>query len=265
MTPPDRPFSDRPQIETLVQDDDLQIRRLPGSGAGLVLVFTGVKHGLGGVPLDEFVGTAQGGAGNHVLFISDMKRTWYSRAGLVDRVLRLVTDYCAHHGLSRIQTLGNSMGGYGALLFCRFLPVDLACAISPQISMHPDRITERRWSQHRVDFGPDLAHNAAEGFGALPTRAVVLYGHAESRDRAQMRLIPALPNLTQRGLRGCGHDVARRLKNAGLYRHVFSAILTDDMAGLDRICTDFEHRLSNRLRHLQGLLIGGLRLHFIRA
>lgn len=265
MTQTDLSNSDRPQIETLLQDDDLQIRRLPGSGAGLVLVFTGVKHGLGGVPLDEFAGTAQGGAGNHVLFISDMKRTWYSRAGLVDRILSLVKDYCARHGLLRIQTLGNSMGGYGALLFCRFLPVDLACAISPQISMHPDRIAERRWSQHRADFGPDLALSAVEGFGTLPTRAVVLYGQSEARDRAQMRLIPALPNLTQRGLRGCGHDVARRLKEAGLYGQVFPAILTNDIAGLDRICTDFEHRLSSRLRHLQGLLTSGLRLNFIRA
>lgn len=257
--------SDRPQIETLVQDDDLHIRRIAGSGTGLVLVFTGVKHGLGGVPLDEFVGTAQGGAGNHVLFISDAKRSWYSRAGLVDRILGLVKDYCARHGVSRIQTLGNSMGGYGALLFCRFLPVDLACAISPQISMHPDCINERRWSQHRADFGPDLPPSAVEGFDTLTTRAVVLFGHAESRDRAQMRLIPPLPNLTQRGLRGCGHDVARRLKEAGLYAQVFPMILANDMAGLDRLCTDFENRLSNRLRHLLGLLTGGPRLEFFRA
>lgn len=254
-----------PDIETLVQDDELHIRCLPGSGSGLVLVFSGVKHGLGGVPMDEFAGSASGHARNHVLFISDMRRSWYSRAGLVERVLETVRAYCAVHDITGIQTLGNSMGGYGALLFCRHLKVDLACAISPQISMHPDRITERRWSQHWGDFGADLALSAVEGFAALPTRAVVLFGHDETRDRAQMRLIPRLPNLTLRGLRGCGHDVARRLKEAGLYGQIFPAIQGNDMAALDRICTDYEQRLSSRLRHLLSLLTGGLRFHTMRA
>ena len=258
-------FPARPGAQTLVQDDDLQIRCLPGNGTGLVLVFTGVRHGLGGVPLDEFIGSASDAGQKHVLFISDMRRSWYSRSGLVDRILGIVRNYCANHAIDHIQTLGNSMGGYGALLFCRHLKVDLACAISPQISMHPDRIDERRWSWHRRDFGPDLAQTAVEGLGSLATRAVVVFGRDEARDSAQMRLIPALPNLTLRGLRGCGHDLARRMKDARLYGPLFAAILGNDMEALDRVCTTYEQRLTSRLRHLLARLTGGLRFHFIRA
>ncbi len=118
-------------IKSLVDDDELRLRWMPGNSTSLVVVFSGVQHNVGGLPLDEFVGTASEGARNHVLFVSDVKCSWFSRPQLNTRILDAINTFIDTHQIQDVVAIGNSMGGYGAILFSDRLPFRIVAAFSP--------------------------------------------------------------------------------------------------------------------------------------
>ena len=210
---------------TVLRDDDLFVRHLPGTTDRLVVVFTGAMHKAGGVPMDEFVGSASDGARNHLMMVSELRRSWYSRAGVQDRVEDVVMSFAERHRIGWMAAVGNSMGGYGALLFGGRMPFQVVAAFSPQVSMNPDAIDERRWARRRAHFGPELPLNASAGLAGRDVEAFVSWGRDAPRDMAQADLLVRAPNVHQWRVRGAGHDLALKLKAAGLSRAVFDAKL----------------------------------------
>ncbi len=223
----------RPAV--LVRNDDLLIRWLPGASRHLVLAFTGIQHGLGGVPLDEFIGSASDNARNHVLFISDLKRMWYSSARLVGEIVNSVKSFITGHKISKVTAIGNSMGGYGAILFAAHLPLSTVIAFAPQISMHPDVLNETRWSTGRPRFGEALPRSLESSIHACSARLFLFFGADSTGDIAQAALLPPTPRIKRFTLLNCGHNVAAFLKSAGLLRPVISNIQESNGAGLGEI------------------------------
>lgn len=224
MSDPVKRPGDSLPIRDIVLDDELSVRWIPGNSPRLLLVFTGVQHGHGDVPLNEFARTASNGARNHVLFISDRKRSWFSRRGLGLRITTIVTDFMAQHGIERLDAVGNSMGGYGAILFSQALPIRRVAAFAPQISMDPAVIGETRWDWFRDQFGPELKPSVAEAVVNSQAEIHVIYGAACPRDSRQIALLPPAPNLHLHPIRDWWHDVAQGLKEMGLMEDLFKAI-----------------------------------------
>lgn len=134
-------------MEQLVETRNLRIRYMPGHTKTLFVSFTGIMHELGGVSKDEFVRSSQG---HHALFISDLARSWYNKEGTAETILSTVRDIQERVGAERIVTIGNSMGGFGALLFASQLGARSAIAFSPQFSLHPEIVPEEnRWNKYR--------------------------------------------------------------------------------------------------------------------
>ena len=219
--------------EIAFQDESLLVKWLPGTSRHLVLAFTGIQHGLGGLPQDEFIGSASDNTRNHVLFISDLKRTWYSSLHLVDKVVETVKSFIAKHNIAKTTAIGNSMGGYGAILFAAHLPVQKVIAFAPQISMHPDVLLETRWIECRAHFGPVLPVSVCPSIEGSSTRFFLFFGAESQADAAQAALLPTVANLSVLTLHKCGHDVAAFLKKAGLLRPVLTSILHSKGAGLN--------------------------------
>lgn len=235
----------------LVADEDLRIRWLAGSGSDLVLAFSGVQHQIGRTGLAEFVGTAHAGGSRDVLFISDMKRSWFSAPGLVDRIAATVTDHMARHGLTRLYTVGNSMGGYGAVLFASRLPVRVACAFAPQVSMHPEVIDEPRWQDFRPFIGPGVARSLNGSIQAAQGQVVMIFG--EFGDHAQRALLEPAPNLHLNIVARCGHDAVKRLKQAGVLSDLVDLAFREDFDGAGRLVRSLGRprgALETRLRAL---------------
>lgn len=221
--------------EIAYQDESLLVKWLPGTGRHLVLVFTGIRHGLGGLPLDEFFRSASDNTRNHVLFISDLKRTWYSRLQLVHKVVETVKTFIAKHNISKTTAIGNSMGGYGAILFAGHLPLQKVVAFAPQISMHPEVLLETRWIECRAHFGPDLPASVRPSIKGNPARFYLFFGADSEADAAQAALLPKAANLSALTLKECGHDVAAFLKKSGLLKPVLADILNVEGAGINLI------------------------------
>lgn len=121
-------------MPTAVDDDDLRITFEQGSEPLAVVAFTGISHRLGGVGIEEFKKSLVGshGPSASVIFVADMKRRWYNH-GLGDRIAMLVNNLIDNLGALRSVTLGNSMGGSGAIILARRLKY-CAGAVSPMLT-----------------------------------------------------------------------------------------------------------------------------------
>lgn len=220
------------EIKIRYEDDNLLIRHFSGNSDTLVLAFTGIGKGMGSIPPDEFVGTAIGREQNSVAFIVDKRRGWYSHKDMIERICTEVTAIAAESGTQRMVSIGNSMGGYGAILLTKWLPIDIAVALSPQVSMRGDVINEHRWEKHRKNLGPNLAHSLVDAIGKT-CRYYAVFGAYDKRELAHAALLPDVPNLKILKLPYADHKVAAMLKAAGLQSKMIRAMFERDDKGLD--------------------------------
>jgi predicted esterase YcpF (UPF0227 family) len=180
----------------------------------LVVAFAGVKGGLGGIPR-EFHRTLSASP-CAALFVVDHARRWYQydldeMAALTARI----SAAAAEVGASRIVTLGNSMGGFGALLVGALVGADRILAFSPQTCIEPAAtrsLGDDRWVDHqcRIDAYPfgDLNRIAS------PRGHVVLcFGADDALDVAHAARLhwPC----EQFPIAGAGHAAAGALKERG--------------------------------------------------
>ncbi|MHA3979555.1 hypothetical protein ACW9UR_17920 [Halovulum sp. GXIMD14794] len=228
------------QAEILHESETLLVRHMPGSESTLVIAVGGIHGGLGGVQVDEFAGTASGGGRNHVLFVRDKLRSWFSREDVLPPLVELVQNFIAANGITKVVTIGNSMGGYGALLLPKHVPVDVAIAFAPQVSMHDEVITEPRWRNTREHFGPLLERNLAE---CLQDRTqyyyYVVFGRADIRDRKHIRLMDQRENLRLYKVPGSQHSVAKDLKDAGVLRDLVGHFFARNTRGANGLMRSF--------------------------
>jgi len=223
----------------IVAEADLTITHYPGSSETAVVAFTGIGHGMGAIQRPEFVGSARGGGQHHVISVIDRDRSWYSAPGIQRRIIRTINDLKQSLGLKRLICLGNSMGGFGALLFAERLGADTAIAFVPQYSMRLD-FGEQRWAEFR-EFMVDAGLSTLSFHLTGRTRAHVVYGADDAWDmlhcqRIRRHCIAHVYNVV-----ASDHDVTLYLKNQGLLGSLIGAMIDGDMAEVARIlepCTE---------------------------
>jgi hypothetical protein len=204
-------------MEIILETDALRIRYAEGHTDVLFVSFTGVLHGMGGIAIDEFAGS---GRAHHCLFISDMKRTWYNGEGIAQAICGIVEQKAKDLNIRKIITIGNSMGGFGAILFARLLGADTAIAFSPQFSFNSEIVPgDDRWGEYRDaiktwTFPTALPLNAA-------TRYFIFSG-LDPMEMQHTRLFPKARNTAIFLIAG-GHTVAQSIKDAGQLGRVIGA------------------------------------------
>ncbi|MGV6847739.1 MAG: alpha/beta fold hydrolase [Marinibacterium sp.] len=219
-------------------DADLTITHYAGETDTAVVAFTGIGHGMGAVQRDEFVGTALGRDANHVISVIDRDRSWYSAPKIKRRIAGAIRDLRASLGLRRLICLGNSMGGFGALLFAERIGADTAIAFVPQYSMRAD-FGERRWAEFRPQMVEDGLVTLGEALTGR-TRAFVVFGGADSRDRLHCTRIRRNCIARVHVLAGTGHDVTLFLKKQGLLAPLIGAMVDGDQQKVADILAPFD-------------------------
>ncbi len=115
----------------------------------LAVAFTGVMDGLGGIPFEFHRSISQSPWAG--LFVRDTEKIWYQYdQSSIDALVRAVNRGASEAGATRVVCLGNSMGGFSAILFGRFLRADAVIAFAPQTCIEPtltDAIGDFRWRQ----------------------------------------------------------------------------------------------------------------------
>ena len=217
----------------LTASQDVEALYLAGTGSTLVVSFSGVGTDRSIAPPPELVGTASNDGANHVLVLTDLKRTWYSQPQVqeeirlaFDRAITLATP-------KRIAIIGNSMGAYGALLFAQEMAAETVVALGPQFSMTDTVVRERRWSEFRPNFGTGLAREIGASIKNFSGTSWILHGLMGPDFRHLERFEP--DGRTHHGiLPGLSHGFASELKKRGVLKpFVAAAVSRDESAAKD--------------------------------
>ena len=202
----------------------LSVQYLAGRGTRLVVSFAGVGKSRKQTPPREFVGSASGGGENHVLFISDQSRSWMNGPGVADAILRPVTSYCEANGITEVVALGNSMGGFSAIVLADLMPIRTVIALSPQFSVHPDLVPEEnRWGYHRQR----IDHWTFRDVGALDqsrTQYFIFHGDAH-QEAVHWARFPDHSQLHHFIVLGEGHRLAFALRKRKVLRRIVKAMI----------------------------------------
>ncbi|MEO0862623.1 MAG: hypothetical protein AAFY65_18655 [Pseudomonadota bacterium] len=224
-----------PRIETVFRDEEMTLRWLPGSSKRMVVVFTGMYHAFGGEGPDEFAASASIKGANNVLFVSDRRSTWFAAPGLWRRMVKMIRYIRRSEGMQEVISLGNSMGGYGAMLLPKDLRVTRAIAFAPQVTMDRSLLQDDRWPDVQKRWGVLPVRNVGETFAQTRTQYHVVVGGGCAEDVAHLDLLPAHKRLHTYVLPGGRHNLARGLKEAGVLGDVIEAILKGRRARVERL------------------------------
>lgn len=227
------PATEKPELVQIYEDEHLRITgiRPKAPGGDLVVAFSGIGPEAGGndgflkIPPEEFVGISSA-HDRGALFVADLRATWYTVPGLAEKVEEVVNATVKEWGATRVVTLGNSMGGFGALHFARRLNASVALAFAPQFSMKPDRVREGRWKQYRVFQDMD-AHSEIGDDISPDCRYLVIFGGRCKLDRPHYNEMVQVEGVECLLVRGAKHNVARVLKTRGLLADIVDAAIAD--------------------------------------
>lgn len=207
----------------------MQLHIQPDSDA-LYVFFTGMGRDEP-VPQFEFVESAEQMDGSTVL-VRDPHRLWYHApiAGFGDDVpamaatLQQIIDRASPE---RVRLVGNSMGGFAAILFASLLDRGEAVAFVPQTFLAPHlRLRYGHWRDSRLMArfygrcwrGPRFWDLRAALRRAGREVSVDLYTSAEDlRDRNHARHVERVPGVRVHRIANSeyGHNVVRKLKEDG--------------------------------------------------
>ena len=220
-------------LQPLLTTDDLVISYLPGTGPDLVVAFTGIGALDGPHQQEEFIRVAWMEGANHVAFVKDRLRSWFSAPGLQDRIIAAVLALRRRLGPGRVMTLGNSMGGHGALLMAGRMGADVAMAFAPQYSMKSALIADDRWDQLRGRMTEGGLAELKDWVDGSFT-AYAIFGASSDIDHLHRDLLNRLTPVQVWEIAATAHNVGAALKARGVLAGAVAAMMRGDAAALAR-------------------------------
>lgn len=205
----------RVPITPLVETDDYKLAYMRGTGDRLVVSLGGVGTVPDEMPPFEFVGTASDAGQNHVILVTEKARTWMNSPELTRAILEEVETVVSRENIRDVVTLGNSMGGFMALVLPTLTRVDCAVAVSPQFSMHKSHVPEEtRWRKWRNRF-PGYAFETVGALDVAGTDYYVFHGDTPE-ERIHWARFPQTKKLHHFILRGQEHNLVKLMKTEGI-------------------------------------------------
>ncbi|WP_298533183.1 YqiA/YcfP family alpha/beta fold hydrolase [uncultured Algibacter sp.] len=133
----------------LYQDKQELFKELNNSST-LVIVFGGIKQGLG-IPVYEFMNLLRGFKFDKV-FIRDLSQSWYQNgifeANSIFKLKKRIESIIKQGSYKKVFFIGNSMGGYAAIMFGSLIGVNEVISFSPQTFLKKSlrkRYKDYRW------------------------------------------------------------------------------------------------------------------------
>lgn len=194
-----------------------------------VIAFAGIQSNLGGIEYREFATTlatmtspqpkhSPEGMQRHVAFVRETPPRWYNNTEQLP-LEQFVASQIAER--RQISTLGNSMGGFAAILFSLLLPnIRRSISFCPQYSVRPEYCPfETRWKEQVVAIPSWRFDTCLPLDSNLPRPGLIHFiicgtNNSEDVRHAEMIVSKAANPAIGIMISGCGHDVARYLKSS---------------------------------------------------
>lgn len=214
-------------MQMLYEDDGIEISFEPGNNATAIVSFSGIGMKMGGVQIEEFK-KSLAGTDNSVYYVKDKDRHWYNSS--FDRIGDVINEDFAKRNIGRVLTLGNSMGGFGAIAFAKVLKgCQAAIAFSAQSAIDPSVVPwDRRYRKFTDSVSQWVGLDAAKML--VPhVNYKLFYGDVSNFDtrHAQRMANADHANLSVYVMAGAGHGVAGFLKRKGVLHPLVQALIAD--------------------------------------
>lgn len=222
--------SDAGQAESLhllFEDRHLRITTVEGRAGRAIVSFTGIGMRMQSQPVEEFLKTLNAlwpDASKY--FVVDRERSWYEHSftQIVCRLVPLLARY------GEVVLIGNSMGGFGAVLFSGLLPnVSTAVAFVPQFSVAP-HITQG--NETRFDEYLGRIHHFAIDHACLfakpDVRRFIIFGEAEDAWHVARYCEHLGPRDAMLLIAGAEHGAAAVLREQGLLAPLLMDLIDGD-------------------------------------
>jgi pimeloyl-ACP methyl ester carboxylesterase len=213
---------------------------LSSPGDPVLVAFGGISGGMA-MPPFEFLKLSEGIRSN-TIFVRDPRRAWYHLGvpGLgrdIDGCASTLDHLIAAQRPRRTVMVGNSAGGYAALLFSRLVSrVETVLAFSPQTFIDRGRRfahMDRRWRRElRGVYANPMASRCYFDLRSTlrPTDGRTIQTHifvaADDRlDRLHAGRVASIPGVEVHQLPAGGHSVIRILRDQGTLKSIVEASL----------------------------------------
>lgn len=224
----------------------VRVTALRGSGPRLVVCFSGPGDPDRAHQSEEFEEICAMEARNHVLFVSDTQRSWFNAPGIYEEILDLVESYRRMHQIDEVVTLGESMGGYGAIVFADPFGARTCVALSPQYSADPAVVPEEdRWREERSRIAL-FTRPPLEATLSATCQYFVMHGAVE-RERPHWGRFPRAENFNHYLTGHSEGALSEKMRAAGKLH----AILTCAMQGRPVAFRRALHEMFNTLRRVE--------------
>ncbi|MFK8036075.1 MAG: hypothetical protein AB8B94_18220 [Hyphomicrobiales bacterium] len=188
-----------------------------------------------------------GGTFGSQVFIIDKRRSWGNRIDW-ERLQDIILQFC---GEQNIVCIGNSMGGFLAILGSRYLNASHVAAFAPQWSVDPRLVPdEHRWDQYVSNIDTFVHSDLGKSF-VPQTKYTVIFGN-DPEDREQHDLFykftkPAVDgNIHFLTIPSIGHNVAKHLKEIGVLPAIIAHSLTAELDNFELVGLQLDFDFSCR-------------------
>lgn len=173
----------------------------------------------------------------HQIFLRDSFQHWYHSACLgytpsLDHTITSLRAYIATHGITKVTTIGSSMGAHGALLYGCLLNTDHCIAIVPQVKIKREFLLhygDTRWDPKMTEINmieyPDL-DIATLSKRTSPKEALVYFDAANILDAIHANALSGLPNFTIENIGYGDHELAYTMAKQGILTKLLRQRLT---------------------------------------
>lgn len=208
-----------PCCRSLFSSPTLTVNYYPGGKDEIVYIFGSIGQNRdirkARPSRDEFVGFASGGGARHVVVIKDNLRSWFTNADISHTWQFIASVVRGIVQPARISTLGLSMGGFAALKYSSLLGADTAIGFSPQFSIDPAVVKDRRWQRFMENV--DLSNQATIGLHDIgPGTYWALFGGQATRDDRHAHKFLAFPQINVLQSEDGYHNFPSLMKSKGL-------------------------------------------------
>lgn len=195
----------------------------------LLVSFGGIYQGMG-IPVFEFFNSISDIKCDKI-FLRDFNQGWYhkgvdSKLDRLDKITEYLQEIISANQYQKICFIGNSMGGYAALLFGSLLKVDRVLAFAPQTFINPFlRLInyDRRWAKQiskvyafnnkRKEYF-DLKKTLSQNQN-FKTELNIYYSPEHRLDKKHAERLKNINNVTLHPVEKGGHGVVQTIRNNG--------------------------------------------------
>ena len=148
-------------IVLFYEDEFLKITYFDNANSNRCLIaFTGVGHAMGGVDVQREEFFSQHAVGM-VIWITDKRRSWGNNLN-VKKISNAIKSLILER---EVFVIGNSMGGFLAVLFSSSLNAKRVMAFVPQFSISPKIVpSEKRWMNYRNEIKKFVYEDLSQSF-----------------------------------------------------------------------------------------------------